>query len=275
MTVRYEGTAARFDGVPGSPNIVYEITFFNPALTGGVPVAEIRVGAQARGTSGPAVSGLYSATGKLPGGDLGPSNTGVAADQSYVMVGNSTGTSWTVYTGSSVAALAPALVTGTATVNLPTTTLGRFSNTTASPTGLPSNSVSGVSVSGGTIYAATGSYLGVSTDGGTTFTQKSAGLGSNLVYGVYTSGSNVYAATYGGLSISTKGGTTFTNHTTANGLGNNTVYGVYASGSNVYAATNGGFSISTDGGTTFTNHTTANGLGNNTVNGVYANGDTI
>jgi hypothetical protein len=42
----------------------------------------------------------------------------------------------------------------------------------------------------------------------------------------------------GGLSISTDGGTSFTNKTTANGLGANFVRGVYASGSSIYAATN-------------------------------------
>jgi hypothetical protein len=35
----------------------------------------------------------------LTGGTLGPSNRGVSANQSYVAVGNATGTSWTVYTG--------------------------------------------------------------------------------------------------------------------------------------------------------------------------------
>jgi hypothetical protein len=59
-------------------------------------------------------------------------------------------------------------------------------------------------------------------------------------------GSNVYAATFGGLSISTDGGTTFTNKTTTDGLGDDLVIGVYVDGSNVYAATQGGLSISTD-----------------------------
>jgi hypothetical protein len=55
---------------------------------------------QARGNNNAGViSGLYSQTAKLTGGDLGPNGRGVTANQSYVMVGNSTGTSWTVYTG--------------------------------------------------------------------------------------------------------------------------------------------------------------------------------
>ena len=61
--------------------------------------------------------------------------------------------------------------------------------------------------------------------------------------GVSVSGSSIYAATGGGLSISTNGGTSFTNYTTANGLGSNFMRGVYASGSSIYVATEGGLSI--------------------------------
>ncbi|MFN8494187.1 MAG: hypothetical protein U0350_41695 [Caldilineaceae bacterium] len=144
--------------------------------------------------------------------------------------------------------------------------------------GLGNNIVYGVYASGSTVYAATQSGLGISTDGGVSFTNKTSaiGLGNSLVYGVYASGSTVYAATLGGLSISTDGGASFINKTTANGLGNNIANGVYASGSTVYAATyGGGVSISTDGGASFTNKTTTNGLGNNTVDGVYAVGSTV
>ena len=105
-----------------------------------------------------------------------------------------------------------------------------------------------------------------------------AGLGSNTVRGVWVIGSTVYAATNGGLSISTDGGTTFTNKTTIDGLGNDIVNGVYVidgAQDTVYAATYGGLSISTDGGTTFTNKTTSDGLGNNNVLGVYDVGSII
>jgi hypothetical protein len=62
--------------------------------------------------------------------------------------------------------------------------------------------------------------------------------------GVYASGSSIYAATSGGLGISTNGGSSFTNYTTANGMGDASVKGVYASGSSIYAATDfGGLSI--------------------------------
>ena len=93
--LRFEGTAST-GGTPGSPNIVYELTFFNPALTGAVPWLELLVGSQAR-VGG--ISGLYSSTSILTGGSFIASNSNVAANQSYVMIGNSTGTSWTVYTG--------------------------------------------------------------------------------------------------------------------------------------------------------------------------------
>jgi len=97
--LRWEGTAST-SGTPGNPNMVYELTFFNPSLTSGNPWIELLVGVQARGNNNASViSGLYSSSAKLTGGDLGPSNRGVTANQSYVMVGNSTGTSWTVYTG--------------------------------------------------------------------------------------------------------------------------------------------------------------------------------
>lgn len=100
--VRWEGTSST-SGTPGSPNMVYELTIFNPSLTDNNPWIELLVGVQARGNNNVGViSGLYSQTAKLTGGDLGPSNRGVTANQSYVMVGNSTGTSWTVYTGYNV-----------------------------------------------------------------------------------------------------------------------------------------------------------------------------
>ena len=104
---------------------------------------------------------------------------------------------------------------------------------------------------GNTVYAATQFGLGISTDGGTTFTNRrtnNSGLLSDALYAVYAiAGANgapntIYVATEGGgLSISTNGGTTFTNYTTANsGLGDDLVRGVYAVGGTVYAATHGG-----------------------------------
>ena len=98
--LRWEGTNST-SGTPGSPNMVYELTFFNPALTGGVPWLELLIGSQARGTTtATVISGIYSASALLTGGNMGPfPNRGVAANQSYVLVGNAAGTSWTVNTG--------------------------------------------------------------------------------------------------------------------------------------------------------------------------------
>jgi hypothetical protein len=98
--LRWEGTNST-SGTVGSPNMVYELTFFNPALTGGVPWLELLMGAQARGTvTSGIVSGIYSTNALLTGGNMGPfPNRGVAANQSYVLVGNAAGTSWTVNTG--------------------------------------------------------------------------------------------------------------------------------------------------------------------------------
>jgi hypothetical protein len=91
---RQEG-AATTSGTAGSPTLVWEATFFSQTFTGGFPVVELLIGTQARSSG---VSGIYSASALLTGGTIA-SNTGVAANQSYVLVGNAAGTSWTVYTG--------------------------------------------------------------------------------------------------------------------------------------------------------------------------------
>jgi hypothetical protein len=69
------------------------------------------------------------------------------------------------------------------------------------------------------------------------------GLGGNIVWGVYAVGNTVYAATIGGLSISTNGGTSFDNKTIVDGLGNNQVNGVYVADGRIYAATDYGLSM--------------------------------
>jgi hypothetical protein len=97
LRLRWEGTSST-SGTPGSPNMVYEITFFNSINTANVPVFELLIGRQNRGTTS-AISGLYSNTALLTGGSLGPTNRGVSANQSYVAVGDANGASWNVYTG--------------------------------------------------------------------------------------------------------------------------------------------------------------------------------
>lgn len=152
-----------------------------------------------------------------------------------------------------------------------------FTNKTTA-NGLGANTCTGVSISGSNVYVATSNGLAISTDGGLTFTNKTAainGLASDNCYDVLVSGSVIYVCTIFGLSISINGGTSFTSRTTANGLGSNACNNVFVSGANVYVATDGGLSISTDSGTTFTNKTTANGLGNNKCNEVFVSGSTV
>jgi hypothetical protein len=63
--------------------------------------------------------------------------------------------------------------------------------------------------------------------------REQVGLGNMVVFGVYADGLDVYAATLGGLGVSTDGGVNYTNRTTADGLGADHVWGAYASGSTV------------------------------------------
>ena len=89
--IRYEGSAAT-SGTVGFPNIVLEITLFNPSLTGGNNVLELLVGNHSRLTGAKMVA---SATTQYATYTL-------VQNQSYVFVGNSNGTSWTIYTGYNV-----------------------------------------------------------------------------------------------------------------------------------------------------------------------------
>ena len=84
-TIRYEGTAST-SGTLNAPNIVLEITFFNPAAMGGKNVIELLVGQHGR-TSG--AFGIASASAYY-------ASSTIAANTSYVFEGNSTGTSWTL-----------------------------------------------------------------------------------------------------------------------------------------------------------------------------------
>ena len=106
---------------------------------------------------------------------------------------------------------------------------------------------------GNTVYAATQFGLGISTDGGTTFTNRrtnNSGLLSDALYAVYAiAGANgapntIYVATEGGgLSISTNGGANWTTYSRAAGLASPYVYEVRVSTGIVYAATSFGLSI--------------------------------
>lgn len=96
LRLRWEGTNST-GGTPGASTVIYELTFFNPIYTNGENWLELIIGNN--NMPGQGISGIYSDTAQLSGGQIVPSNVGVAALQSYVLQGNSTGTSWTVHTG--------------------------------------------------------------------------------------------------------------------------------------------------------------------------------
>jgi hypothetical protein len=91
VRVRYEGNA-NTSGTVGSPGIVAEITLFNPSKFSGSNVIELLVGIHNR------IDGVSN----ISNASTAFATYTVAANQSYVFVGNSTGTSWTVNTGSKV-----------------------------------------------------------------------------------------------------------------------------------------------------------------------------
>jgi hypothetical protein len=86
--MRYEGNGST-SGTLGSPGIVLEVTIFNPADYGGVPVIEILVGNHNRtaGQTGIATPSAYMTT------------WSIAANTAYVLVGNAAGTAWARYNG--------------------------------------------------------------------------------------------------------------------------------------------------------------------------------
>lgn len=86
--IRYEGTAST-SGTVGSPNIVLEITLFNPFLFSDRNVLELRVGNHSR-TSGQRM--VASST-------TAYATYAHATNQSYVFIGNGDGTQWNILTG--------------------------------------------------------------------------------------------------------------------------------------------------------------------------------
>lgn len=89
--IRYEGTAAT-SGTVGSPNIVLEITLFNPSIMNGNNVLELLVGNHSRLSGAAMVANATTAYATYT----------LSQNQSYVFEGNSNGTSWTIYTGYNV-----------------------------------------------------------------------------------------------------------------------------------------------------------------------------
>lgn len=86
--LRYEGTAAT-GGTVGNPNIVYEVTHFNPAKTSGNNIIEVLVGRHSR------TSGLFGAANNSTFWTSGT----ISANQSYVFVGSATGNNHVIYSG--------------------------------------------------------------------------------------------------------------------------------------------------------------------------------
>ena len=103
LKIRYEGNGSA-SGTVGSPGIVVELALFNPTLfLGSLNVIEMRVGVHNR-LGG--VSMLASASASLVDYTL-------AQNQSYVFIGNATGTTWKVIAGAhmDLSALLPTLTT--------------------------------------------------------------------------------------------------------------------------------------------------------------------
>ncbi len=118
-----------------------------------------------------------------------------------------------------------------------------FTNKTTA-NGLGGNAVYDVYVdNAGTIYAATNGGLSISSNGGASFSNKPLGSIVRGVY-VDNAGTIYVATQGGGVHISTDGGTSFINKTTANGLGTNVVYGIHVGNDGtIYAATASGLGI--------------------------------
>jgi hypothetical protein len=156
-----------------------------------------------------------------------------------------------------------------------TWTNSRISN---SSNGLAYPIVTGVAISGSTLYA--GDFgLQRSTDAGQSFAGAEPGF-AHYVTKVNTSGSSIFLSSSGyGLDISTDNGVSWKNVTqAANGLGSDDLNGVAVSGTTLYAATNNaGISVSTDGGLSWSNHQTfwGGGYGNLRVRGIAVSGSTV
>jgi hypothetical protein len=87
--IRYEGSAATF-GTVGSPSIVVEITLFNPTnVLSGSNMIEMLVGTHGRTTGVSLIANASSQYAPIT----------LTANNSYVLIGNASGTAWTTYSG--------------------------------------------------------------------------------------------------------------------------------------------------------------------------------
>lgn len=91
--IRYEGTATT-SGTVGSPNIVVELTLFNPLrVLGGNNMIELLLGQHGRPTGSRFIGNASSSYASID--PLTP-------NYSYVLIGNALGTAWTTYNGHKV-----------------------------------------------------------------------------------------------------------------------------------------------------------------------------
>lgn len=83
--IRFEGNGAT-SGVVGAPGIIYEATFFNPLVVGGLQVVEVIVGNHNR------TAGVFN----VKSSNSYYAQSSLFSNTSYVFEGNSTGTVWTI-----------------------------------------------------------------------------------------------------------------------------------------------------------------------------------
>ena len=125
LKIRYEGIGAT-SGTAGAPGIVVELTLFNPALfLGSLSVIEMRVGVHNQLTG---LSMIANASSSLLSYTL-------AQNQSYVFIGDATGSTWKVVSGAhmDLTALKPTLTT--TAVSAITATTATSGGTITSPGG--------------------------------------------------------------------------------------------------------------------------------------------
>lgn len=136
---------------------------------------------------------------------------------------------------------------------------------TAKTLSSPGANVDCVWASGATVWACGGSGLYQSTNSGTSFALR---LGVSSGTAVAVSGTNVYYATTSGLQVSSNGGASWVLKGTADGLASTYLYDVAVDGAGVVlAATLSGLSVSRNAGVSF-----VSGNAPITPYGVYAQG---
>lgn len=104
--------------------------------------------------------------------------------------------------------------------------------------------VNNMAVVNDSIFVASESGLGISTDGGLTFTEATTanGLGGNTLNVVAVGDGMVAAGTFYGLGLSHDGGKSFVNFTTKSGLAGNFIMSIAIHNGTIYAGTYSGFS---------------------------------